>query len=77
MKILISEQIAQKGVEKLTQEGASVDIKTNLSREELLAIIGEYDALIVRSNTKVNEELYQKSHPVKGSRTRRQWCRQY
>lgn len=65
MKILISEQIAQKGVEKLTQEGASVDIKTNLSREELLAIIGEYDALIVRSNTKVNEELYQKATRLK------------
>lgn len=58
MKVLISEPIAEKGLEKLIQEGATVDIKTSLSRQELLACIGEYDALVVRSNTKVNEELY-------------------
>ena len=65
MKVLISEKIAQKGVEKLTQEGVSVDVKSGLSREELLKIIGEYDGLIVRSNTKVNEELYEKATRLK------------
>lgn len=65
MKVLISEAIAQKGVEKLTQEGVIVDVKPSLSRQELLEVIGEYDALIVRSNTKVNEELYQKATRLK------------
>ncbi|HWR43974.1 NAD(P)-dependent oxidoreductase, partial [Sporomusa sp.] len=65
MKILVSEPIAEKGLEKLVQEGASVDLKTSLTRQELLKIIGEYDALIVRSNTKVNEELYQKATQLK------------
>lgn len=65
MKILVSEQIATKGIEKLTQEGAAVDVKPGLSRQELLDVIGEYDALIVRSNTKVNEELYQKATRLK------------
>lgn len=65
MKILISEPIAEKGVAKLIEEGAKVDVKTSLSREELLAVIGQYDALIVRSNTKVNEELYQKAVNLK------------
>ncbi len=65
MKVLISEAIAQKGVEKLIQEGATVDVKPSLSRQELLEVIGEYDALIVRSNTKVNEELYQKATRLK------------
>jgi D-3-phosphoglycerate dehydrogenase len=65
MKVLVSEQIAQKGIEKLTQEGVSVDVKANLSRQELLQIIGEYDGLIVRSNTKVNEELYQHAPRLK------------
>ncbi|MEN6565180.1 MAG: phosphoglycerate dehydrogenase [Veillonellales bacterium] len=65
MKILVSEQIAVKGIEKLTQEGATVDVKPGMSRQELLDIIGAYDALIVRSNTKVNEELYQKANRLK------------
>ena len=65
MKVLVSEPIAQKGLEKLTQEGAVVDVKTSLTRQELLDVIGEYDALIVRSNTKVNEELYQKAARLK------------
>ncbi|QDR79153.1 phosphoglycerate dehydrogenase [Sporomusa termitida] len=65
MKVLVSEQIAQKGLEKLTEEGAVVDIKTTLTRQELLEVIGDYEALIVRSNTKVNEELYQKATRLK------------
>ena len=65
MKVLISEPIAEKGLEKLIQEGAIVDIKTSLTRQELLESIGEYDALIVRSNTKVNEELYQHATRLK------------
>ena len=65
MKILISEAIADKGVETLIQEGAAVDVKPSLTREQLLEVIGEYDALIVRSNTKVNEELYQKATKLK------------
>ncbi len=65
MKVLVSEQIAQKGIERLTKEGVTVDVKTSLSREELLKVIGEYDGLIVRSNTKVNEELYQKATKLK------------
>lgn len=65
MKILVSEPISEKGLEKLRQEGAAVDVQTELTREELLAAIGQYDALIVRSNTKVNEELYQKAVKLK------------
>lgn len=65
MKILISEPIAKKGLERLMQEGATVDVKTELGREELLKVIGDYDALIVRSNTKVNEELYKNAAKLK------------
>lgn len=65
MKVLVSEQIAQKGIDRLIKEGVTVDVKNNIPREELLKIIGEYDGLIVRSNTKVNEELYQKATKLK------------
>lgn len=63
MKILVSETISEKGVEKLLAEGFEVDVNTKLSRDELLKVIPGYDAIIVRSVTKVNEEFYQ--HAVK------------
>ncbi|MDU2064521.1 MAG: phosphoglycerate dehydrogenase [Sporomusaceae bacterium] len=65
MKILISEKIADKGVEKLVQEGATVHVLPNLSREELLAKIGEYDGLIIRSITQVNDELLEHAPNLK------------
>lgn len=65
MKVLVTEPIAEKGLARLAQEGATVDLKAGLTRQELLKLIGDYDALIVRSNTKVNEELYQKASRLK------------
>lgn len=65
MKVLVAERIAKKGIEKLIQGGAAVDVKTDLKRQELLDIIGDYDAVIVRSVTKVNEEFYQKAVRLK------------
>ncbi len=59
IKILVSERIAEEGLNLLRQE-AQVDFRDGISREELLEIIDQYDALIVRSVTQVNEELVQK-----------------
>jgi D-3-phosphoglycerate dehydrogenase len=55
-KILICDSIAQPGVEIL-QEYADVDIKTGLTETELLATISDYEAIIVRSATKVTADL--------------------
>jgi D-3-phosphoglycerate dehydrogenase len=52
MKILVSDPVAKQGVELLKKE-FSVDVKTGLDAEALVRIIPEYDALIVRSETKV------------------------
>ncbi len=52
MKVLVADSMAKEGLEIL-QKVAQVDVKTGLSEEELLAIIGEYDAIIVRSQTQV------------------------
>ncbi|MBI3578097.1 MAG: hypothetical protein HY089_01635, partial [Ignavibacteriales bacterium] len=49
MKILISDPIEQVCVDIFKAEGFEADLKPNLSPEELLKIIGEYDALAVRS----------------------------
>jgi D-3-phosphoglycerate dehydrogenase len=55
-KVLVSDSIDQAGLDILSQV-ASVDVKTNLPLEELIAIIPEYDALMIRSGTKVTQEV--------------------
>jgi D-3-phosphoglycerate dehydrogenase len=56
MKILVADPIAEEGIQSL-RSYAQVDVKTNLEVEQLKAIIGDYDALIVRSQTKVGAEV--------------------
>lgn len=55
-KVLVADPIAPEGIEIL-KTVAEVDVKTGLSKEELAAIIGDYDALAVRSETKVTAEI--------------------
>ncbi|KON88999.1 2-hydroxyacid dehydrogenase [Sporosarcina globispora] len=59
MKILITELIWKEGIEELINNGYHVDYDENLwrNREELLKKINNYDALIVRNQTKVDQEL--------------------
>jgi D-3-phosphoglycerate dehydrogenase len=56
MKVLIADSVSEKGIEAL-RKCAEVDIKTGLKPEELIAIIGDYEALIVRSQTQVTAEV--------------------
>ena len=56
MKVLIADPIAQEGIE-LLKKYAEVDIKLGLKPEELISIIDNYEALIVRSETKVTPEV--------------------
>lgn len=63
MKVLIPESLSEEGLAQLRQE-VEVDDR-ELSREELLAVIGDYDALIVRSATKVDKELLERATNLK------------
>jgi D-3-phosphoglycerate dehydrogenase len=58
MKILIADPVAKEGIEALEAE-AEVDVKLGLKPEELQNIIGEYEALVVRSETKATAEIIQ------------------
>ncbi|MBQ0108621.1 MAG: phosphoglycerate dehydrogenase, partial [Phascolarctobacterium sp.] len=65
-KVLVAEDISEKGVELLQKSpDLQVDVKMGIPREELLQIIGDYDAIVVRSVTKVNEELYARATNLK------------
>lgn len=53
-KVLVSDPISDLGIQKLMDaEDVAVDKKPGLSEDELVAIISEYDALLVRSQTRV------------------------
>ncbi len=55
-RILVADPIADDGVTRLRRAGA-VDVETRLPTDELVARIGAYDALVVRSETKVTREV--------------------
>lgn len=63
-KVIVSERIAEEGLALLKTE-LDVDYRDGISREELLEIIDQYDALIVRSVTQVDEELIKKGTRLK------------
>jgi D-3-phosphoglycerate dehydrogenase len=52
MKVLVSDSLSDEGVSKL-KEHFDVEVSTGLSEDELVDKIGEFDALVVRSGTKV------------------------
>ncbi|MCS7301628.1 MAG: phosphoglycerate dehydrogenase [Fimbriimonadales bacterium] len=56
MRVLVSDPISEEGLAVL-QQAATVDYRPNLPRETLLETIGEYDALMVRSQTRVDAEV--------------------
>jgi len=64
MKILVAESIAQEGTELLRQH-AEVLVKPGLKPEELKEIIGDFDALVVRSQTHVSEEIIEAGEKLK------------
>ena len=66
MKVLVSDNLGEIGIRKFQEEkGFEVDVKTGLSPEELKEIIGAYDALVIRSATKVTEDLLEAAANLK------------
>ena len=63
-KVLVSDPIAKEGIEIL-QKSFDVDVKTGLEKSELIKIIGEYDALAVRSETKVTADVLEAAKKLK------------
>jgi D-3-phosphoglycerate dehydrogenase len=60
-KILICDKIADEGIELMKKHGYEMTKAWDVPKNELPGIIGEYHALIVRSATKVKENLLAKA----------------
>src|SRR5687768_14956964 len=56
-KVLISDPMDPKAAETFRANGIAVDERPGLSKDELIAIIADYDGLAIRSATKVNATL--------------------
>ncbi|PPR77254.1 MAG: D-3-phosphoglycerate dehydrogenase [Alphaproteobacteria bacterium MarineAlpha2_Bin1] len=65
VKVLISDTLSFHAKEIFLSKGIEVDVKTNLSEENLIKEIKIYDALVVRSNTKVNKKIIESARKLK------------
>ncbi len=66
MKVLITDEISQEGLQPLLDDSRiELDIRLGLTEDELHSIIGNYEALITRSGTCVDEALVEKGASLK------------
>ncbi|HDL85502.1 MAG TPA: 3-phosphoglycerate dehydrogenase [Candidatus Acetothermia bacterium] len=56
-KVLVSDPLAKSAVAQMREAGLTVDEKTDLSIEQLKKEIANYDAIVVRSATKLRAEI--------------------
>lgn len=64
-KVLISDKLSPRSAEIFKDRGIEVDVKTGMSESELIACIGEYDGLAIRSATKVNANVLEAAKNLK------------
>ena len=57
MRVLVAEPLAKEGLEQLRAEH-QVDVRTDLTRDQFLAALPDYEALVVRSQVKVDDEAF-------------------
>lgn len=56
-RVLISDKLSPAAVQIFKDRGIQVDVNTDLDKDALAKIIGDYDGLAIRSNTKVTKEI--------------------
>ncbi|TDA70678.1 MAG: phosphoglycerate dehydrogenase [Clostridia bacterium] len=66
MRVLVCDPVAQEGIDFLRQQpGLEVEARPKIAAAELAEIIGDYHALVVRSETKVTRELLERAVNLK------------
>jgi len=64
-KILVCDPIHEDGIRGLRQAGFDVEVNPTISAEQLKKVVAKYDALIVRSRTKITKEIIQAGKKLK------------
>ncbi len=65
MKVLVAEPISEEAIDYMRKNGVEVDVKTGMTRDEFLQAVREYEAIIVRSQTKVDAEVIEAAKNLK------------
>ena len=65
MKLIICDPTAPQAVAAMREAGIEVDVRDDITPEDLEAVIAGYDAMVVRSRTKVREPLVDKATNLK------------
>jgi D-3-phosphoglycerate dehydrogenase len=64
-KLLVCDPIAATAIEAMREAGIEVDVRDDITLDELETIIADYAAMVVRSRTKVREPLIDKASQMK------------
>ena len=56
-KVLVCDSIDQVGIDSMKRAGLTVHYEPEMGRDELVSLVKDYDVLVVRSRTKVTEEV--------------------
>src|SRR6202142_509258 len=57
MKILICDKTEKEAIDQMKSAGLQVDVRDNITPEELPGVLPAYDGMVVRSRTKVRQPL--------------------
>jgi D-3-phosphoglycerate dehydrogenase len=63
-RILLTDGLEENG-QAILKQSAQVDNRTGITADELLQVIGEYDAMIVRGRTKVTAQVFEAAKKLK------------
>jgi D-3-phosphoglycerate dehydrogenase len=64
-RVLVSDRLAPEAVEEMKAGGLDVTVKTGLSPEALMEEIGGYEAIVVRSATKLRREILDRAQRLR------------
>ena len=65
MKVLICDKVSKDAIEKMRAAGLQVDDRAGITADELKAVVGGYEAVVVRSATKVTAEVLEAAKALK------------
>ena len=57
MKILVCDKTEAEAIERMRAAGLQVDVRDDITPEELVTVLPAYDGMVVRSRTKVRQPL--------------------
>ncbi len=64
-RVLIADKLSPAAVAIFKERGVDADVKTGLDKDQLAAIIGDYDGIAIRSATKVTPKILEKAKRLK------------